>query len=105
MAIAYAVSWQEDGAASKSGRLDLGVAALRLEGANGAGPATHEIPYRDLDGFHLARASRDRLAGRPTLVIEHRTGGTVKIAAVGQAGILGELADRLSVVLGTKGAN
>lgn len=96
MRITYAVTWQETGAPPKSGRLEFGLEALALEGANGGEPVRLEVPYGDVASFQPARESADRLGGRPTLVLRLRTGGTLRIASVAQSGVVGELTHRLS---------
>jgi hypothetical protein len=58
------------------------------------------IAYGDLRSVHVGRSSADRISGRPTLVLEQRTGEPVRIAGVGQAGIISELAEHLSSLLG-----
>jgi len=81
----YAVAWQNGDGRQHAGRLDLGPAALRLEGAT----AGHELPYAELDDIRVAR-----LSGRPTLVLRAR-GRTFRVECVGEPGALSELVDRL----------
>jgi len=92
----YAVSWCRDAGDAHSGRLEL--APGRLAFANGATAET--IAYADLRSVRVGRSSADRISGRPTLVLELRSGETIRIAGVGQAGIISELAEHLSSLLG-----
>ncbi len=100
MQITYAVTWEEAEGNRRSGRLELGADALHLEGSNGDGAASRELPYTDVSRFRLARSSEERLQGRPTLLLELRGGELLKIAGVSQPGIVAELSDRLAVLKG-----
>ena len=100
MHITYAVTWEEAEGNRRSGRLELGADALHLEGSNGDGAASRELPYTDVSRFRLARSSEERLQGRPTLLLELRGGELLKIAGVSQPGIVAELSDRLAVLKG-----
>jgi hypothetical protein len=97
MRLSYAISWQEAEAeaAPRSGRLELLSRALGFEGSGGKGSTPEEVLYADLSAVRIARDSGDRLSGRPTLILERRTGGPIRIASVGQPGILSELAEQL----------
>jgi hypothetical protein len=92
----YAVSWRHGTDEPCSGRLELTRDGLAF--TNGSTMET--IAYGDLRGVHVGRSSADRISGRPTLVLERRTGEPVRIAGVGQAGIISELAEHLSSLLG-----
>jgi hypothetical protein len=98
MRITYAVTWEEPEGTRRSGRLELGADALHLEGSNGDGAADRELSYADVSRFRLARSGGERLQGRPTLVLELRSGEVLKIAGVSQPGIVAELSDRLGVL-------
>lgn len=98
MDISYAVTWEEPEGARRSGRLELGADALHLEGSNGDGAASKELPYTEVSRFRPARSGGERLQGRPTLVLELRSGDTLKVASVAQPGIVAELSDRLGVL-------
>jgi hypothetical protein len=100
MQVTYAVTWEGPEGTRRSGRLELGADALYLEGSNGDGAASRELPYSDVSGLRLARAGGERLQGRPTLLLELRGGEMLKIAGVSQPGIVAELSDRLAVLTG-----
>lgn len=100
MRITYAVTWEEPQGTRRSGRLELGADALHLEGSNGDGAASTELPYTDVRRFRLARSSVERLQGRPTLLLELLGGQVLKIAGVSQPGIVAELSDRLAMLTG-----
>ena len=44
----------------------------------------------------MARRDSERIDGRQTLLIERRNGGIIRVAAVGQPGALGEVAEQLA---------
>jgi hypothetical protein len=88
----YAVTWQDAEAAPRSGKLELRPAGVSLEGSTNG--STLLVPYEDLVGINMAPV-RDRLGGRPTLVLE-RLGGKLRIASVVQPGIVSELAERVA---------
>jgi len=98
MRVSYAITWQEADRKPHSGRLELKPRGLAFEGSNGEGSAAEEVPYDDLAAVRIARAADDRLAGRPTLVLERRAGGTIRIASVAQPGIISELAENLAAL-------
>ena len=92
MGRSYAVAWQNGDGQQHAGRLDLGPAALRLEGAS----ATDELRYADLSEVRIARQPEERLSGRATLVVRGRTGRTMRIACIGEPGALPELVEQLT---------
>ena len=88
--MAYAVLWSENDGAPHAGRLDLGACRLSLAGLPG-----RELSYDDVTEVRIDRRPLHRLAGRPTLVVESRSGDVVRIASLDGAGTLHELAERL----------
>jgi hypothetical protein len=96
MRISYAITWQEREEEPRSGRLELKPRGLGFEGSNGYGSTIEEVAYDELSAVRIARAPGDRLGGRPTLVLERRAGGPIRIASVAQPGIISELAEHLA---------
>lgn len=96
MQVTYAVSWEEPDGSTGSGRLELGARALVLHGQNGSGAVTESFPYRGIEHVRVARGPAERLADRPTLVVDLARGGTLRLAGVAQPGIVAELATRIS---------
>jgi hypothetical protein len=92
----YAVSWRHGAGEVRSGRLELRPDGLSF--SNGSHAET--VQYADLRDVWVGRSSADRISGRPTLVLQRRRGDPIRIAAVGQAGIISELAEHLSSLLG-----
>jgi hypothetical protein len=64
----------------------------------GSEPATREIAYDYLSEIRIGRSSQDRIDGRPSLVLAPRSGDTVSIASVAQAGVVAEIAERLAAL-------
>ena len=109
MRTTYAVTWQEKDSPPHSGRLELRPQGLRFE-AVGDGEArpqiVRDVGYEDVAEVRVGRVTADRIGGRPTLVVERRASGPVRIASVAQAGIVSELAERLAaLVLGGRGSS
>jgi hypothetical protein len=101
----YAVTWTESDHAPQSGKLELRAGGLSLEGVNGHSTESLFVPYEELDTIAIAPA-RERIGGRPTLVIGRPHADLLRIASVAQPGIVSELADRLVAFrLGRIGAN
>jgi hypothetical protein len=98
MRVSYAITWQEPEAEPRSGRLELKPRGLGFEGSNGNVAATEEVAYDELSAVRIARTPGDRLSGRPTLVLERKTGGPIRIASVAQPGIISELAEHLAAL-------
>jgi hypothetical protein len=92
----YGVVWQENGCEPVAGKLELDYDGLRLEGSDRDHLAVCALAYRDLAAVRIDRDRADRLYSRPTLVLERSTGDTIRIAALVQAGIVAEIAERLA---------
>jgi len=92
----YAVSWRDGDGTPHAGRLELARDGLVL--ANGS--AFEVVQFGDLREVHVGRSAADRIAGRPTLVLERRSSTPIRILGLGQAGIISELAEHLSSRLG-----
>src|SRR5580765_1332727 len=96
MRTSYGVVWREGENPLARGKLELLPRALRLDGMVGSMPIVRELPYESLSEIRIGRSSLDRIDGRPSLVLEPRTGDTLSIASVAQAGVLAEIAERLA---------
>jgi len=93
MQSSYAVTWQQGGEPTRSGRLDLLSAGFTLEGA---GSSLRVVDYDDLSDVRVGRSAGDRISGRPTLVLEPRIGEPIRIASIVDPGVVSELAERLA---------
>jgi hypothetical protein len=96
----YAVTWREADGATYSGRLELTHRYVRLEGGNSTSGGARHVAYRDIVRIGMARSARERIDGRPTLLLERETSDALLVAAVGQPGALAEIAERLAPLVG-----
>jgi hypothetical protein len=99
----YAVLWSEPEQPVRAGKLELEPNGLRFEGTRGRRGSAHVhcVFYEDIESVHVGRAGRERLAGRPALVLDLAVGGPLRIGSVQGAGILSELAEALGRVTAT----
>jgi hypothetical protein len=103
--VKYAVVWSENGGPLYAGRLELADRCVRLAGRAGqAWESDRALFYEELAGVRVERRLQARLSGRPTLVLERRNGGGLRIASVEGPGSLHELAERLEAARGKAGA-
>jgi hypothetical protein len=93
--ISLPVVWTEDGGAARPGRLELTDARIRLVGGSRDAEHMREVDVAEVASTHLGRSSTERIAGRLTLVIELRSGGSIRVAGFERPGAMRELADRL----------
>ncbi len=102
----YAVTWQEPELPPYSGKLELRAAGLSLEGSNnGSGISALLVPYPEVSGIRLAPC-HERLDGRPTLALDRRSRGTIRVASVVAPGIISEIAEELAALrLGNAAVN
>ena len=98
MRTAYAVTWQEESGPTRSGKLELGPAAVILEGWEGDADAGVEIPYSELANVGLERESDSDF----DLVLELQSGGEIKIAGLAEPEILGALSDAIAAARGAE---
>ena len=94
----YGVVWREGSLPLATGMLELRPRDLRFEGLADSQPAAQTIPYEDLAGVRVGRSSAERIDGRPTVIIERRTGLPVTLTTVAQPTLLGEIVERLTAL-------
>jgi hypothetical protein len=92
----YGVVWQEGTLELATGRLELAEHGIKLDGRAGSEPSAHEIAYSSLVGVHIGRTGSERLGGRPTVVLERRSGPPIRVAGVTQSGLVTEIVERLA---------
>lgn len=98
MKASYAVVWREGEGPTVSGRLELQPNAVVLDGSVESRGVVRAVPFKSLAAIRVGRTTEDRLAGKPSLVLERRDGPSVRIASVAQPGIVSELARRLIAI-------
>jgi hypothetical protein len=89
----YAVTWRNGDGVLHSGKAELRARALRLDAG---GADIEEVRYEDLAGVSIGRTAKERIANRPTLILERHEGSRVRLASISQLGIISELAERLA---------
>jgi len=94
------VTWQQGDDATRSGRLELMPGGLAFEGTGANGVAEETIQFGELLDVRVGRSASDRISGRQTLVLERRSGQSIRIASVVHPGIISELAEHLASQLG-----
>jgi hypothetical protein len=87
--------WSEDDAPARPGRVELRGKRLRLVGGSREAEQTRELELSEISSTRVGRTTADRIGGRPTLVLELRRGGSIRIAGFARLGALGELTERL----------
>ena len=96
MTRSYAVTWCGRDGAQFAGRLELAAAGLSIDGVGPTGASSRHLRYDELQRVHVGRGSADRIAGRPSLVLETTAGEAIRLAGLAEPGIVGELAERLT---------
>lgn len=91
----YAVTWQNGEQPAQSGKLELGRVGISLDGSNGFGRVSLLVPYGDLAGIGFA-PRRERLGGRPTLMLDRHGQAPLRIASVAAPGIISEVGEELA---------
>jgi hypothetical protein len=87
----YAAVWQ-DGGPAMAGRVLVDESALDFDGAGRGRHASRHIPYKAIASSRLGREPKDRVGGRPALVLELVGGEVIRIATP-EIGALTELAE------------
>lgn len=94
----YGVVWREGSLPLATGMLELRPRDLRFEGLTDSQPAAQTILYDDLAGVRIGRSSAERIDGRPTVILERRTGLPLTLTTVAQPTLLGEIVERLTAL-------
>lgn len=91
----YAALWWENGSAPLAGLLQVGPTALRFEGRSTDRQALRRIGFDEIRSLHLARGARERVLGRPVIVLDIGRRDAIRIATP-EPGALHELLDALT---------
>jgi len=93
----YAALWSEPRREVEAGKLELESSGLRFEGSRGGSAAQiHHVRYREIERVRIGHGVRERLRGRPAVVLDLAVGGPLRIGIVDAPGIRAELADALT---------
>ena len=94
MRTSYGVVWREGASPLAAGKLELLPLGIRLDGLKG----TRDIPYELLAGVHVGRMAGERIDGRPSVVLERRSGAPVTISTVAKPSLVGEIVEQLAAL-------
>ena len=95
--------WSEPAGDVQAGKLELEPTALRLEGSlSTRTPFVHRVYFEDIESVRVGRENGDRLAGKPSLILQLAVGGPLRIGSVDGIGRLAELAERLGRLTATR---
>jgi hypothetical protein len=94
MKTSYGVVWREGESALATGKLELLPLGIRLDGLDGA----RGIPYELLANVRVGRQAGERIDGRPSVVLERRSGAPVTISTVAKPSLVGEIVERLAAL-------
>jgi hypothetical protein len=94
MQTSYGVVWREGASSLATGKLELLPRGIRLDGLEGS----QDIPYELLAGVRVGRLAGERIDGRPSVVLERRTGAPVTIATVAKPSLVGEIVQKLAAL-------
>jgi hypothetical protein len=100
--VSVPVLWAVDGAAHVAGRLDVYDDRLRLDGGSRDDRRMRDIAATQIETVRIGRGDHERIAGRPVLVLELRSGEVVTLVGFHQPGSLHELAERLRTMASTE---
>jgi hypothetical protein len=98
MNLSYGVVWREPTRGVATGKLELLPHELRFDGMSESRPMIREVAYENLTNVRIGRSIADRVDGRPSVVLERRSGQTITIASVAQSGVVAEIAERLAAL-------
>jgi hypothetical protein len=94
MRTSYGVVWREGASPLAAGKLELLPRGIRLDGLEG----TQDIPYGLLASVRVGRLAGERIDGRPSVVIEQRSGVPVTISTVAKPSLVGEIVEQLAAL-------
>jgi hypothetical protein len=93
----YAALWSEPRKDVEAGKLELEPSGLRFEGSRGRRPTQiHHVGYGQIERVRIGHGVKDRLRGRPAVVLDLAVGGPLRIGIVDGPGSRSELADELT---------
>jgi hypothetical protein len=99
MKTSYGVVWREGESPLATGKLELLPLGIRLDGLG----RTQDIPYEVLANVRVGRLAGERIDGRPSVVLERRSGAPVTISTVAKPSLVGEIVEKLAALqLGTQ---
>lgn len=96
----YAALWSEPRQEVEAGKLELEPSGLRFEGSHGRSTAhVHHVGYGEIERVRIGHGVKERLRGRPAVVLDLAVGGPLRIGIVDGPGVRSELADELTRII------
>jgi len=92
MRTSYGVVWRDGASPLAAGKLELLPRGIRLDGLE----RTQNIPYELVAGVRVGRLACERIGGRPSIVVERRSGAPVTISTVAKPSLVGEIVEQLA---------
>jgi hypothetical protein len=103
--LSQAVVWRIAHGELHKGRLDVNEEGLRLTGTGPKGEfGGMRIPYGELSGIHIGRATHERINGLRSLVVDSARSGPIHVASVEGVGTIFEIGALLAELRSEKTA-
>jgi hypothetical protein len=94
----YGVVWQAGEGPPAVGRLAVLPLALQLDGLVDGEQLRETVPYESLSEARIGRDAHERIGGRPTVVLERRSGPLLLVSTVAQPSLVGEIVEGLAAL-------
>jgi hypothetical protein len=102
MRTSYGVVWKSGDGPLVVGRLAVQPLGFELESELDGELRREVLRYEELTEARVGRGAAERIAGRPTVVLERRSGPTLLVSTVAQPSLVGEIVEGLAALqLGT----
>jgi hypothetical protein len=92
----YAALWCDNGRTPLAGMVELAAHSLSFEGRSADRQARRQVGYDEIRAVRLTREPRERLRGRPALVLDIGGPEPIRVSSP-EPGALHELLDALTV--------
>src|SRR5690349_16765247 len=98
----YGVVWKSGDGPLVVGKLGVQPLGFELDGLLEGEPRREYVGYDELLEARVGRGAEERISGRPTVVLERRSGATLFVSTVAQPSLVGEIVEGLAALqLGT----
>lgn len=98
----YAVIFRAGPGPAAAGAMVVGHDRVLFEGRSAEGRIALSVPFTELTEVRIGRSSKERLNGRPTLLLKRNDRSLVQVEPLG-LGLLHELADLLAAIAARSG--
>lgn len=94
----YGVVWRSGDGPLVVGRLDVQPLGFELDGLLDGEPRRECLSYEELTEARVGRGAGERISGRPTVVLERRSGRPLYVSTVAQPSLVGEIVEGLAAL-------